>query len=241
MRSRKVRQTACLLSSDSAGSVLLALADSDVQRQIYCVYGHRAFEDGISIGFNGEWLETVSQGYLLGNGYRMYRPVLRRFLAPDADSPFGEGGLNTYAYCAGDPVNRVDPSGHKFSMTGALKATKLMKRTGRTLRSESSVLSYEERKSQPKSVSYQSLNIEVDDVENQNLDPQNALRSEQMLSVFYEYVSAETMGALGDTMRQHLGPDAKDAFNATKQQILEQSISRIRQGLPPRGSVDFGE
>ena len=120
----------------------------------------------------------------------MYRPVLRRFLAPDADSPFGEGGLNTYAYCAGDPVNRVDPSGHKFSMAGALKATKLMKRTGRTLRSESSVLSYEERKSQPKSVSYQSLNIEVDDVENQNLDPQNPLRSEQILSVFYEYVSA---------------------------------------------------
>jgi hypothetical protein len=26
-------------------------------------------------------------------------------------SPFSKGGLNTYAYCAGDPVNRADPSG----------------------------------------------------------------------------------------------------------------------------------
>ncbi|KPZ22499.1 RHS repeat-associated core domain-containing protein, partial [Pseudomonas syringae group genomosp. 3] len=33
---------------------------------------------------------------------------------PDSLSPFGKGGLNAYAYCAGDPVNRSDPSGHGF-------------------------------------------------------------------------------------------------------------------------------
>ncbi|WKV84490.1 hypothetical protein LJJ44_26730 [Pseudomonas sp. B24_DOA] len=27
-------------------------------------------------------------------------------------SPFGAGGLNAYSYCLGDPVNRVDPTGH---------------------------------------------------------------------------------------------------------------------------------
>ncbi|WP_369790733.1 hypothetical protein [Rouxiella sp. WC2420] len=27
-------------------------------------------------------------------------------------SPFGEGGINPYVYCAGDPINRAAPSGH---------------------------------------------------------------------------------------------------------------------------------
>jgi hypothetical protein len=35
-----------------------------------------------------------------------------RFLSADVLSPFGRGGLNAYIYCLGDPVNRVDPSGH---------------------------------------------------------------------------------------------------------------------------------
>ena len=35
-----------------------------------------------------------------------------RFNAPDSLSPFGEGGFNAYNYCAGDPINKIDPSGH---------------------------------------------------------------------------------------------------------------------------------
>jgi len=35
-----------------------------------------------------------------------------RFNSPDSLSPFGDGGLNGYAYCVGDPVNRSDPTGH---------------------------------------------------------------------------------------------------------------------------------
>jgi hypothetical protein len=35
-----------------------------------------------------------------------------RFNSPDSLSPFGEGGLNAYAYCIGDPINRRDPTGH---------------------------------------------------------------------------------------------------------------------------------
>lgn len=50
--------------------------------------------------------------YLLGQGYRAYSPVLMRFTSADSWSPFGRGGLNAYAYCLGDPVNAVDPSGH---------------------------------------------------------------------------------------------------------------------------------
>ncbi|MGG1905411.1 RHS repeat-associated core domain-containing protein [Enterobacter ludwigii] len=63
-------------------------------------------------GFNGERADPVSGSYHLGNGYRAYNPVLMRFNCPDSLSPFGAGGINPYAYCAGDPVNFTDPSGH---------------------------------------------------------------------------------------------------------------------------------
>ncbi|WP_439412559.1 RHS repeat-associated core domain-containing protein [Enterobacter ludwigii] len=64
------------------------------------------------LGFNGERLDPVLGGYHLGNGYRLYNPTLRRFTAPDDMSPFGAGGINPYAYCAGDPINHTDPTGH---------------------------------------------------------------------------------------------------------------------------------
>jgi RHS repeat-associated protein len=66
-------------------------------------------------GFNGQRPDPVSGHSHLGNGYRAYNPVLGRFTAPDSWSPFGVGGINPYAYCIGDPVNRADPSGH-FSL-----------------------------------------------------------------------------------------------------------------------------
>lgn len=51
--------------------------------------------------------------YHLGDGYRAYDPRERTFCQPDSLSPFGAGGLNERAYCAGrDPVNWHDPSGH---------------------------------------------------------------------------------------------------------------------------------
>lgn len=63
-------------------------------------------------GYNGERSDPLSGVYHLGNGYRAYNPVLMRFTCPDALSPFGAGGINPYAYCAGDPVNHADPTGH---------------------------------------------------------------------------------------------------------------------------------
>jgi len=64
-----------------------------------------------SSGFNGAYLDIHTQCYHLGQGYRAYSPALRRFTSPDFISPFERGGINAYAYCNGDPVNRIDPTG----------------------------------------------------------------------------------------------------------------------------------
>lgn len=66
------------------------------------------------LGFTGAYLDPILSGYPLGNGYRVYLPSMMRFSAPDESSPFDGGGLNPYSYCAGDPINRIDPSGHMF-------------------------------------------------------------------------------------------------------------------------------
>ncbi|WP_081673727.1 RHS repeat-associated core domain-containing protein [Pseudomonas cremoricolorata] len=63
------------------------------------------------VAYAGQPLNGVASGYLLGNGHRLYKPSLMRFVSADVLSPFGDGGLNTYVYCANDPVNQVDPSG----------------------------------------------------------------------------------------------------------------------------------
>lgn len=61
--------------------------------------------------FTGQgWLPSAI-GYLLGNGHRLFNPGLMRFHSADSLSPFGKGGINAYAYCTNDPINRWDPSG----------------------------------------------------------------------------------------------------------------------------------
>lgn len=66
------------------------------------------------LGFKGEHVLQDPQLYPLGNGYRLYDPELMRFSSVDDWSPFGAGGINSYAYCDGDPINRADPNGHGF-------------------------------------------------------------------------------------------------------------------------------
>lgn len=112
------RVSSTLLATDLSRSVLSVL-DADLHRAIaYTAYGHHPFEEGMTnvLGFNGQRPDPMTGHYLLGNGYRAFSPVLMRFIGPDYLSPFEKGGLNTYAYCAGDPVNRIDPTGHSFSV-----------------------------------------------------------------------------------------------------------------------------
>lgn len=106
-----------LLTADQQRSVLqVADPDGSVQH-VYSPYGHRrvASGPGSLLGFNGEAVDPLTGHYLLGNGHRLFSPVLMRFNRPDGLSPFGRGGLNPYAYCGGDPVNYVDPTGQFFT------------------------------------------------------------------------------------------------------------------------------
>jgi RHS repeat-associated protein len=80
---------------------------------VYGAYGERSGSSSRShSAFAGEVLEADTGWYMLGE--RAYSPALRRFIAPDASSPFDGGGVNRHAYCGGDPVNRIDPSGHTW-------------------------------------------------------------------------------------------------------------------------------
>lgn len=74
-----------------------------------------------AIAFNGQHLDVLANLYHLGKGRRAYSPELMVFLTPDPLSPFGDGGLNAYAYCSGDPINMVDPSGLKGLLRKVVK------------------------------------------------------------------------------------------------------------------------
>ncbi|WP_374374400.1 RHS repeat-associated core domain-containing protein [Pseudomonas sp. AP-1] len=77
----------------------------------YSPYGYHSLLRTM-LGFNGGRLDPVTGCYPLGNGRRSFNPSLLRFISSDSMSPFAAGGLNSYSYCLGDPVNREDPSGN---------------------------------------------------------------------------------------------------------------------------------
>lgn len=111
MPSQSAAQT-LLLMPDPRQTPLGERSAAGLQRMAYTPYGERSDSPrpGSRTGFNGQLREP--QGwYHLGNGHRVYNPVLMRFHSPDLLSPFGKGGLNCYAYCVGDPVNYTDPTG----------------------------------------------------------------------------------------------------------------------------------
>ncbi|MDH1631640.1 RHS repeat-associated core domain-containing protein [Pseudomonas mosselii] len=111
--SQSPRSTGCaLLMSDAHQSVLQV--PTFVSGRAYCVYGyHRPYDQPSALpAFNGECVDAQTGSYLLGNGNRTYNPVLMRFHSVDPYSPFEQGGLNTYVYCLGDPINNFDPTGN---------------------------------------------------------------------------------------------------------------------------------
>ncbi|UVL76254.1 RHS repeat-associated core domain-containing protein [Pseudomonas putida] len=112
---------------DKQASVLGAMGPAGVHGKSYGVYGvhEESAELASVIGFSGYYFDALSTHYLLGNGYRSYSPSMMRFLSPDSLSPFSRGGLNAYGYCAGDPLNRVDPDGRFWESALTLKRVKI--------------------------------------------------------------------------------------------------------------------
>ena len=126
-----------LLGTDLQQSVLHAVGADKHHSMAYNAYGHRPVENGLIsvLGFNGERADPVTGHYLLGNGYRAFNPVLMRFNSPDSWSPFGRGGINSYGYCGGEPINRVDRNGHFFGFVSLINILKLslLKMYGRVI------------------------------------------------------------------------------------------------------------
>jgi RHS repeat-associated protein len=106
-----------LFATDRQQSVLHTQIGNQRRTSVYMPYGFHALQsrEPGAPGFNGESPDAVTGHYLSGSGYRAFNPIFMRFNSPDSLSPFGKGGLNSYVYCAGDPVNNSDPSGHFVS------------------------------------------------------------------------------------------------------------------------------
>ncbi len=105
-----------LTGTDLLGSLLCSLCQRTVTFFSYAPYGANFRDSGTLVlpGFSGERRDPALSVTHLGNGYRAFSYALMRFSCPDSESPFESGGLNPYAYCASDPLNRADPSGHIF-------------------------------------------------------------------------------------------------------------------------------
>lgn len=102
-----------LLAVEGSGTVLRAGRAGQSEPHNYTAYGYdpKLPSSLTLLGFNGELLTALQADYALGQGHRCFSPVRMRFNTPDRLSPFEAGGLNTYCYCEGEPVNHTDPSG----------------------------------------------------------------------------------------------------------------------------------
>ncbi|GLO53992.1 hypothetical protein PPUJ20066_00280 [Pseudomonas putida] len=110
-----------LVTTDLNGSVIGVVRGDVVVQSTYTAYGYRPEVNAMFLapGFTGAILEPVASSYMLGNGVRAYNTRSMRFSGADSLSPFFEGGINSYAYCAGDPINYSDPTGRRRGVVQA--------------------------------------------------------------------------------------------------------------------------
>ncbi|MBE3902294.1 RHS repeat-associated core domain-containing protein, partial [Vibrio parahaemolyticus] len=99
-----------LYATDRQGSVVATSRNTKTDLHMYTPGGGNYGNDSL-FGYNGELKDTVSGGYMLGQGVRLYQPSLGCFTSQDPLSALSGGDMNPYRYCHGDPMNYADPSG----------------------------------------------------------------------------------------------------------------------------------
>ena len=96
------------LMTNSVGAVL--------QTTRYTPFGNVYLSSGVftDIGFTGHRFD-MSDGLIYMKA-RYYDPMLGRFLTPDSivQAPFDPQMLNRYTYVRNNPVNLIDPDGHRW-------------------------------------------------------------------------------------------------------------------------------
>ncbi|AVH36545.1 hypothetical protein AL532_09595 [Pseudomonas monteilii] len=104
------RPSPSLLAHDQNHSILTTHSTLETRNINYTPFGYtKSSERGIP-AYAGELLDPLCESYLLGKGFRAFSPEINRFKSSDTVPPFEI--LNYYAYCEGDPINAVGPSGH---------------------------------------------------------------------------------------------------------------------------------
>lgn len=108
-------------SVDYLGSVRARDCAGEVTDYDYTPYG-RLWGNGFisssdnQYGFNGKEYQSSAEVNLYDYGARMYSPLTAMWTTPD---PLYEKNhlVNAFAFCAGDPVNFVDPDGRDWYYT----------------------------------------------------------------------------------------------------------------------------
>ena len=107
-----VNHTASYLASDLLGSAEVALNTTGTATAslLYDAYGQVRYTNGTmpgSYGYTGQHDDTATTG-LDYYGARYYDPAIGQFASADSLG----SGYNRYAYVAGNPESRTDPTGH---------------------------------------------------------------------------------------------------------------------------------
>jgi len=159
-------QPAQLFQIDFSNSVLATHVQNSTRNVNYSVYGYskQTLIPPPMKGFNGYNRDIFTDLYPLGLGHRFFSTTLLRFTSPDKLSPFGQGGINSYCYCQGDPVNFSDPEGTFIS--------RLLKYIGTATKR--------------RKINLHSNKDALIDASNSLIDASNALKLTKAIEVFYE-------------------------------------------------------